>query len=88
MKCVTNDAIYQLNQLKQNLNLNTSSKVVEIAKNPIFGYKIAYKKNLGIFFKNRALSLFYPYNGLTSCAKAKKSLEQFSRKSANRQTDI
>ena len=29
-------------------------------KNLIFWHKIAYKKNLGFFFKNRALSLFYP----------------------------
>ena len=83
MKCVKNDTILHLNQLKQNLNLNSSSKVVKIAKNPVFGYKIAYKKILGIFCKNRYLSLFYPYYGLTLCAKAKKSLEQFSRKNVN-----
>ena len=37
----------------------------------------------GFFFKNRALSLFLPYNGLTSCAKAKKSVERFPRKRPN-----
>ena len=47
----------------------------KITKNLIFWYKIAYKKNLGHFFENRASSLFYIYNELTSCAKAKKSNE-------------
>ena len=41
----------------------------------------------GFFFKNRALSLFLPYNGLTSCAKAKKSLERFPRKTPNQLTN-
>ena len=32
-----------------------------------------------IFFKNRALSLSYPYGALTSCKKLEKSLERFLR---------
>ena len=32
-----------------------------------------------IFFKNRASSLFYPYEPLTSCKKSEKSLEPFRR---------
>ena len=73
------------------LNMKFQTKIFtrsrENAKKLIFWPKYSYKKNLGFFGKNRALSLFYPYNGLTSCAKAKKSLKQFLRKSANRQTD-
>ena len=38
-----------------------------------FLHKIAYKKIGSFFFENRALSLFYIYNELTSCTKAKKS---------------
>ena len=36
-----------------------------------------------IFLQNRALSLLVPYDALTSCQKAKKSLEPLSRKSVN-----
>ena len=32
-----------------------------------------------IFFKNRALSLLYPYGALTSCKKLEKSLERSLR---------
>ena len=34
-----------------------------------------------IFSQNRALSLLFPYDALTSCQKAKKSLERLSGKS-------
>ena len=43
-----------------------------MAKNLIF-QKIAYKKNFGFFGENRASSLFYTWNRLTCCKKAKKS---------------
>ena len=43
-----------------------------MAKNLIFR-KIAYKKKIGFFGKNRASSLFYIYNRLTCCKKAEKS---------------
>ena len=51
----------------------------ENPKNLIFWYKIAYKKNLGFFFENRASSPFTIYDDLTSCTKAKKSIEPNSR---------
>jgi len=49
-------------------------------KNLIFSYKIAYKKKLGIFSGNRALSLLSLYHCLTSYQKLERSLEPFSRK--------
>jgi hypothetical protein len=36
-----------------------------------------------IFFENRALSVLSPYDALTSCKKAKKSLEPFLRSGAD-----
>ena len=39
------------------------------------------------FFKNRALSLLGPYSALTSCKKAKKSLEPFSSYGGNHLTN-
>ena len=48
-------------------------------KNTIFQYLIPYNPGLRIFFKNRALSLLYPYGALTSCKKLEKSLEQSLR---------
>ena len=50
----------------------------ENAKKPDF-LKIAYKKNFEVFGGNRAVSPFNIYDGLTSCAKAKKSLDPNSR---------
>ena len=38
----------------------------ENGQKPIF-WKIAYKKKLRVFLENQASSLFYIYNGLTSC---------------------
>ena len=45
-----------------------------------FGYKSAKIAKMRFFSKNRALLHFSPYSALTSCAKAKKSLEPFLRK--------
>ena len=73
------------NYLNMKFQKKTFTRSREMQKKLIFWPKNAYKKNLGFFGKN--LSLFYPYNGLTSCARAKKSLEQFSRKTPNRQTN-
>ena len=61
------------------------SKIVRVVleksrKNLIFCYKIAYKKKLGIFLENRALSLLSLYHCLTSCKKLERSLEPFLRK--------
>ena len=36
------------------------------------------KQKTGFFGKNRAMSLFSPYSGLTSCKESEKSLEPFS----------
>ena len=41
------------------------------------------KKKSDFFRENRALSLFSPYNDLTLCTEANKSLDPNSRKSAN-----
>ena len=64
------------------LNMQFQPKIFtrsrENAEKPHF-LKIAYKKNLRFFGRNRAVSPFNIYDGLTSCAKAKKSLEPFSR---------
>ena len=57
--------IVRLNFLKKLKNLKNSYK------------KILIKKT-GFFFENRALSVFIIYDPLTSCKKAKKSLEPFS----------
>ena len=64
------------------------SKIVRVVleksrKNLIFWYKIAYKKKLGIFLENRALSLLSLYHCLTSCKKLERSLEPFLRKTIN-----
>ena len=64
------------------------NKIVRVVKeknrkNLIFWYKIAYKKKLGIFLENRALSLLSLYHCLTSCKKLKRSLEPFLRKTIN-----
>ena len=52
------------------LNIQFQPKVMtcspENDQKPIFR-KIAYKKNLRVFLENRASSLFYIYNGITSC---------------------
>ena len=52
-------------------------------KNPqkwlFLAQKNSYKKNT-IFFENPAVSLFLHFGPLTSCRKAKKSLEPFPRK--------
>ena len=42
--------------------------------------KIAYKKNLGLFFENQAVSLFLLYGPLTSCKKSEKTNEPILRK--------
>ena len=83
---VTNEK--DVDNVENYLNVKFQTKVFtrypeNAKKNLIFGHKIAYNKKIGFFGKNRALSLFYPYNGLTSGAKAKKSLEHFSRKTLN-----
>ena len=46
-------------------------------KNLFFWYKIAYKKKLGIFSGNQALSLLSLYHCLTSYQKLERSLEPF-----------
>ena len=45
-------------------------------------FRVSGPKNrkTGFFGKNRAMSLFSPYSGLTSCKESEKSLEPFSRK--------
>ena len=45
---------------------------------PFLGF-FPKKGGRGFFIKNRALSVFYVYCPLTSCKKAKKTLEPFSR---------
>ena len=58
------------------LNMQFQQKVMprsqENGQKPIF-WKIAYKKNLRVFLENRASSLFYIYNGLTSCNVSEKT---------------
>ena len=60
------------------LNMQFQPKIFtrsrENAEKPHF-LKIAYKKNLRFFGGNRALLPFSPYNELTLCTKAKKSLD-------------
>ena len=54
--------------------------VLEICwKNLIFCYKIAYKKNLGFFLENPALSVCAGYRFITSCKKLEKSKTAFLR---------
>ena len=64
-----------------------SRKSPKTSKNLIFGHKRAQKFFFGFFGENRALSPFSSYNDTTLSAKAKKSLEQFSRKTWNRPTN-
>ena len=58
------------------LNMQFQPKVMTHSRvngqKPIF-WKIAYKKNLRVFLENRASSLFYIYNGLTSCNVSEKT---------------
>ena len=52
-------------------------------ENLVFGrFRVSGPKNrkTGFFGKNRAMSLFSPYSGLTSCKESEKSLEPFSGK--------
>ena len=57
------------------------SRVLEkMPKNLIFGQKRAQKKIWWFLSANRALSLLFSYDALTSCQKAKKSLEPLLRK--------
>ena len=51
-------------------------KMAEMADFQQFFAKISRTR---IFFENRALSVLSPYDALTSCKKAKKSLEPFWR---------
>ena len=76
------------------LNMKFQSKLMqrsrENGQKPIF-WKIAYKKNLRVFLENRASSLFYIYDGLTSCEFSEKSndgkYENFCHGLTDRQTD-
>ena len=66
------------NYLNMEFQPNIFTRSREKAKKPDF-LKIAYKKNLRFFGGNRLPTFFFIYNELTSCAKAKKSLEKNSR---------
>ena len=57
----------------------TTAQLMEKIPKLIFLGKIAYRKKFRFFGGNPAVSPFDIYDGLTSCAKAKKSVERNSR---------
>ena len=65
-----------IDNVENYLNVQFQPKVMthsqENSQKPIF-WKIAYKKKLRVFLENRASSLFYIYNVLTSCEISEKS---------------
>ena len=84
-----------LGAVSENWNLMTdgpltptpSSTGVENYGRDFIGPGIRRSKKITIFSENPAVSLSSPYGPLTSCKKAKKSLEPFSRKTADGLTD-
>ena len=68
------------NYLDMKFQTKTFTRSRDIAEKPHFSTKNAYKKFFGFLTENRALSLLFPYDALTSCQKAKKSLEPLLRK--------
>ena len=82
------DSHYVLDIFILNHNMQNRQKLMQISQekglSPHFGPFLAlFGPNFGqskIFSRERALSLLFPYDALTSCQKAKKSLEPFLRK--------
>ena len=73
-------AHYCLSEFKNRQKMLVFEKMAKMADFLQFFAKI---NRSGFFFENRALSVLSPYDALTSCKKAKKSLEPFLRSGAD-----